>query len=335
MAIQPKEILKYIASLAFGGTILYFVYRDQDMGKLMEAFSKVNFFWVGLSVLIGFLSNYIRAIRWKQMLAPLGYYPTVPTILSATMGAYLANFVLPRMGEVVRCGMLNRTDKVPINVSIGSVIAERLVDLLGLMVVTLLTIALEFDRLKSFFTDFAQSLSERLFQPVILIGLLIAIAGCIVLFIWLKNKKDKKTEGKTNKIAEFIQGLIAGLIGLKDLKNIPLFIFYSAFIWFLYFMANYVLFKSIPSTINLTPLAGLAILVMGSVGMAAPVQGGIGAYHIMVTQGLLLYGISEGDAKIFAGLAHTTTALGLLVTGALTVMIVQLFFIRKTNGSER
>jgi uncharacterized protein (TIRG00374 family) len=334
MAVQPKEILKYAASLALGGIILYFVYRDQDMGKVLDAFSKANFYWVIASVLLGLLANFIRAIRWKQLLEPLGYHPTTPTIFSATMGAYLANFVLPRFGEIVRCGMLNRSDKVPVNVSIGSVIAERLIDLVGLGIVTLLTAALEFTRLKSFFIEVIQGLSAKLLQPMVLLAAIVAMVGITILFIWLRKKNNEQSATGTNKIADFIKGLIEGLISLKDLKNIPLFIFYSAFIWFLYFMASFVLFKSVVSTENLSPLAAMSILVMGAVGMSAPVQGGIGAYHILVSQGLLLYGISESDAKIFAGLAHTTTSLGLLVTGGLTLLVVQIFFTKKSHGSE-
>lgn len=335
MAIQPKEVIKYVASLAFGGLILYFVYRDQDMGEIFEELAHANYYWVGASVLITLFSNYIRAKRWKQLLQPLGYSPSTPNMLSATMGAYLANFVLPRMGEIVRCGMLNRSDKVPVNVSIGSVIAERLIDFLGLLCVMLLAVILEFSRLKSFFVEFLQGMAAKLFQPNMLIGLFVAIIGAVVLFIWMKNRNSKKSKNESNKITEFIKGLIAGLISLKDIKNLPLFIFYSGFIWFLYFLANYVLFKAIDSTAHLSLLAGLSVLVMGSFGMAAPVQGGIGAYHIMVSKGLLLYGISESDGKVFAGLAHTTNSLGLIITGAITILIVQLFFNKKVkNGSE-
>lgn len=321
MKISSKDILRVLISLSVGCLILYLAYKDQDLDKLWAEFSKANIGWILVCIALGFVANYWRALRWRQLLEPLGYSPSAKNMLNAVMGAYLANFLIPRLGEVARCGMINKSDNVPVNVSIGTVIAERLMDLLSLIVITLLAIILEFERLKNFASNLLQGLGTKLSNPGLWLALFLALVGGIVAYLWLSKRKKNTKEGSTQKIFTFVQGLLKGLISLKDVKNIPLFILYTVLIWAAYFGANYVLFLSIEPTVHLSLLAGLSTLVMGSFGMAAPVQGGIGAYHVMVSQALMLYGISQTDSMLYAGLAHTVVSLGLIVTGALTIFI--------------
>jgi hypothetical protein len=228
--------------------------------------------------------------------------------------------------------MLKRTDDVPITTSLGTVVAERIIDLISLFIVVSLTLLLEFHRLKGFFFGFATRTFENfnLFNLLLVLG----ITGIISLVIDLLVRSRKEQLGQNSifqKIKSFAREMLHGLTSIKKLDNPAGFWISSVLIWVLYYMMSYTMFFTLPETSHLGLLAGLAVLTTGSLGMAAPVQGGIGTFHILVSGVLVLYGISEQDGVLFATLTHGIQTLSFVIFGGISFAISLLISRRKAK----
>lgn len=272
-------------------------------------------------------------MRWNQLIEPLGYQPRLSSSFNALMFGYAANMVFPRLGEVSRCGALNKSDDVPFEKLIGTVIIERTCDVIMLLVCILLVAVFEFERIGGF-------LNAHIFNPILktvgsiyILGgllLLMGIAG-IIGYRYLIRKHSNHP--LMSKVLNFIKGLTDGLIAVTQLKRKGLFIFHSVFIWAMYVLMTYVCFFALPETSHLNLMAGLFIMVIGAIGMTAPVQGGIGVYHLLVSEGIVLYGLTADDGITFATLVHSGQTLLLLVLGGLSM--IYLFFFTKPISSKK
>jgi uncharacterized protein (TIRG00374 family) len=268
-----------------------------------------------------------RAWRWKILLHPLGYKPKFSNTFYALMFGYLANLALPRLGEVSRSVALNRAEKIPLDVIIGTVIAERAVDVLSLLICIILTLILEFDRIYSFLvTNLFVPLKDKMYAAmhsgVFYVALAVLLAG-IIAFIVISRRKKRSTS-LMEKVAAFFKGILAGLTSVMKMKNHNAFIFHSVFIWVMYWLVTYICFFSLGVTSALDLKAALFVLVAGGLGMTAPVQGGIGAYHWLVSQGLLIYGISLTDGLVYATIIHTSQMLLVVLVGAVSFMMLSI-----------
>ncbi len=298
-----KKALQYIISLAVAAILLWFTFKDIDLNTLWEKIKQADYRWVLLSGVLALVAHWSRAYRWVLMLEPMGYKPSVFRTMLAVLVGYGANLVFPRAGEVARCGSLNKLENIPFEKSFGAVIAERIFDVIVLLLLIFLNFILEFDRLKDFFFQF---FGEKFKNPVLLGGgalvgvLLLAIAY----FLFKKNKEKISQMPAYQKISKVLAGFSDGFLSVKNLKNPSAFIFHTVLIWSLYYVMSYVLCFALPQTANLSPLAALTIFVMGSIGMAAPTQGGIGSYHFLVGSIVVLYGFSEQDGITLATFLH-------------------------------
>ncbi|WP_221394322.1 lysylphosphatidylglycerol synthase transmembrane domain-containing protein [Dyadobacter sp. NIV53] len=328
-----KSALRYIISLGLAGGLIWFVFKDIDLADMLERFERSDWRWIAISCVFLIMAHVIRAWRWSMLMEPLGYKPGLFNSAISVLTGYFANYIVPRMGEVTRCGTLYRLEKVPVNLSFGTVVAERIFDVLILLVLIGLNFILEFDRLSTFFTDFFQSklaggqssgTGSGILLVILLAGILsIAFAGIYI----FKNQalKDKLSQNALiQKIVTFAQGMLEGLLSIRKLKSPGLFIFSTIAIWVLYYLVSYVLFFCIPETSGLGPLAGLTLLVVGAIGMTAPTQGGIGAYHLLVGNVMILYGLSQKDGITLATFIHGTQMLFMLIIGALAFLYVLL-----------
>jgi hypothetical protein len=239
------------------------------------------------------------------------------------------------MGEVSRCGILNKTDDVPVSVSFGSVVAERIIDLIVLIIVVIAAFLIEYNKLKGFFTGFVDSkialLGRNVFNFLILIGILLA-AGFVLFFIYRRYRSKIRNSAVFLKIRFFLKELADGLTSVRKIRKPAGFIISTILIWICYYWMAYVVVFALPETRQLDLLAGLSILALGSIGMAAPVQGGIGTYHALVAGILVLYGIVEEDGVLFATLLHTSQVVFIIVVGSLSFMIS--FLIPKRNARD-
>ena len=324
---MTKKIIsasKYIISLIIAIVLLYYVFRGWDLGDVISRFKQVNYSWVLLSVFLSIVSHVLRAYRWNLLLEPVGYN-TLSTYrtFKAVMIGYLTNLVAPRLGEITRCGVLKRTDGVNMSASFGTVVAERIFDFLGLLSLIVLALTLEFDRLSNFFVDFIndkfgglQMTSGKL-GLVLIIGFILAI-GLLTLW-WFRERIKRKPF--YYKLRSFIREMINGFTSVLRLKKRRGFWLSTIFIWVLYYVMAYVLFFSVESTSHLGLTAGLSVLIMGGLGMSAPVQGGFGTYHIFVGSILLTYGIAEKDGSFFATLVHTSQTLSVMIFGGISLLL--------------
>ncbi len=328
-----KSFLRFVLPLLLGFGLVYVVFRGQDFSKIGATIRSANIFWLLLCAFLALLSNVSRAIRWKTLLEPLNHFPSTVHTTFAVMFGYLANLAFPRLGEVSRCGALKKTDNIPLDVSLGTVIAERIIDLLFLMFITLATVFLNTDTLfvpilKWLNTKYSINLSlkESIFGLIAAIGI-----GLLVLF-WIykgvlkKENKDTNAAPTTGKLASFMQGLGNGLKTIFRLQSPKTFWFHSFFIWLMYYLMIICIIKSIPQTSMLGFNEALLVLVIGSFGFVAPVQGGIGAYHaavswslVLIAQSLPNFDISSENALAFATLSHSSQMVFVLIFGLVAV----------------
>ncbi len=315
--------LKYILLLIIGIALMVYAFRGQDLDGLIEDLRKAEYKWVLASLAACFLAHIIRAFRWRMMIATLGHgTPSMLNTSYAVMIGYMANVAFPRMGEVSRCGVINKTDNIPIVKLIGTVIVERMVDLLMLAIVLALGIMLQFD----FISDFLyQNVLIKLNGSAVNLTVLIFAGFILVLaigFFYLLLKKKKW--GIRIRIYNLFIDMKSGILSVKDLDNKTGFIISSVLIWSLYGLSTYLCFFALEATSGLGLLASLSALVFSSLAMVAPVQGGIGAFHYMVSEGLLLYDIPKSEGLAYALLIHSSQTLLVVFAGAISVILLML-----------
>lgn len=320
-----KQYLKYFISLAIAVGVLWFVLRDVAIAEMLGKLDQLNYFWIGLSVFFGLVSYLLRTYRWNLLLAPVGYLPGFFNTFLATMVGYLANLVLPRLGEVARCGLLKQSDEVPISMSLGTVVAERVFDFLFLLLVMGVTLVLEFDKLKDFLADiFAGGDPSTESSPN---SALLYIAGGLAIVVLLscwyfwRNRQWIRKHTLYLKINAFLRDLMKGVLSVRKLQEPWGFWVSTIFIWVMYYLMSYVVVFSMPQTEDISLVAGLSILAMGGIGMAAPVQGGLGTYHLLVSGVLMVYGAPKNDAVLLAFVLHTSQTLLVIVVGGISLLI--------------
>ncbi|MFP4089271.1 MAG: lysylphosphatidylglycerol synthase transmembrane domain-containing protein [Cyclobacteriaceae bacterium] len=334
---QFKSYLKYIISLAIAGLLLWYVFRDFELENILSKLKEVDYRWVGLAVVIFLVSHTLRAYRWNTMLKPLGFrqLTTFRTLLAVMIG-YFANLIVPRMGEVSRCGVLKKTDIVPITTSLGTVVAERVVDLACLLTAVIALFVIEFDRVNGFMLSFFQDKLDQVGQNVFALYLLTALAFVALLVFFLLGrtiKKKLKHNTLYAKIRTFVREMLRGLTSISRIENKAGFWLATFLIWLSYFLMSYVVFFSLPETAGLGWRAGLAVLVMGSLGMAAPVQGGFGTFHALVSGVLLLYGIAEQEGVLFATLIHTMQTVCFILFGGISFFLASVISTRAPQNA--
>lgn len=291
---------------------------------------QANIFWMSISILCSVIAFVSRAYRWNILIEPLGYKPKLANTTYALLIGYFANLALPRLGEVTRCGSLNKAEKVPFDVLIGTVIVERVFDVICLLVCIFLTAIFEYQRLGNFlyenlFVPIKDKLNHYLQSPLLIAGALVIVL--MLIFFIRAIRKNSGKHGFISKIVALLKGIMEGLRSVRKIKRPWSFLFHTVFIWTLYFISSYVVFFALPATSQLDWKAGLFVLSIGGMSMSAPVQGGIGIFHLLVSQGLLLYAIPHEHGIAFATLLHSTQMILVILLG--TISFIMLFLASK------
>lgn len=296
--------------------------------QLWIAWGKANKPFLILSGLCALISHLIRAERWKLLLNPMGYkFSTFNSFLSVLTG-YFVNLLIPRGGEVSRCVNLYRLNGIPINTSLGTVIAERVIDLIFLVVCIAGAFFIEFDVLIAFIEDYNLKHANDPTQnsgPGIIIWILIGllVLGIVAFFI-IRSQKELYNN-IIIKIKNFLLGLKEGIISVFKLEKNLLFIFYSFVIWILYYFMAYFVIIAFPESEHLGLMAALSIFVIGGIAMAMPVPGGAGSYHLFVSSGLVfLYGLPNDQAFAFTTIFHGWQTLVIIIFGAISLFLSQI-----------
>lgn len=326
-----KSILTYLFSTILAVGLLYWAFSSSELRweDIYLTLQQADYRWVSLSILIALFSHLLRALRWQQLLAALTYQPGATRTLSAVLIGYFANFIVPRMGEVSRCGSLTKTADIPFEKSFGTVITERVVDLLSLVLLIGLVFFVGWEPIQ-------QNLFPNFQLPSLPIWISLGGIG-IVILVGLWRKKDLVAESwtkfaKSSKIGKILDGWLSGIISIQNLENPLLFVLYTFGIWIAYFANTYILLLAFPASRHLGLDAGLIVLVMGTFGMATPTQGGIGAYHKLVAAALVFYHIPLKEATVLATFFHGTQMATILFFGGLSFILT--LFLPKIDPTD-
>uniref|UniRef100_UPI003217890C lysylphosphatidylglycerol synthase transmembrane domain-containing protein n=1 Tax=uncultured Draconibacterium sp. TaxID=1573823 RepID=UPI003217890C len=322
------KILQFAAFFTLGAFIFWLIYKDQDIERIKSVLKNdVNYWWVFVSLVLGLLSHISRTLRWGLMIEPIGHKPRFTNTFLAVMVGYFMNMAFPRMGEVSRCGVLARYEKISFTKLVGTVVAERLVDLISLLILLGIIIVAQFGKMIHFMRsnpEIQEKLAAAVTSPYLIIFVIIAA----VLFFVFRNAL--KGTAIFKKINEIIRNFKEGFISIRNIEKKGWFYFHSVFIWLMYYFMLYVVFFAFDFTSNLNPIAGLTTFVLASFGMVAPVQGGIGAWHFMAKEALSLYGVANENGIIFAFVAHSSMTAMIILIGAISVAILPFI-----NGNKK
>ncbi len=332
---MKKVLLKtfnYLFFLAIALALLYYAFKGIEVDKLKEAFIRADYFWVFLSILAAIISYISRALRWNLLIEPLGYKPKVIKTFYALMIGYFANIAFPRLGEIVRCGTLNKSEKVPVNRLFGTVLIERASDMIVLLGLLIFVFVIKMDFFGAFlkenifipFYHKFQTLFTFTWYSVLTYFLLILI----ILFLFGFRQKINKT--RFIRIVKLnIYGVVSGIKTIINMKKRRYYVYYTIIIWVMYFFMTYFVFYSLEETSVLKPIDGLFITIVGGIGMSLPAPGGIGSYHYFTSLGLTIYGITKesGIGIAYATIVHESQLLLVIILGIFS--LIALFFAKR------
>lgn len=327
MTSKLKDILlkfaKTFLPLFFGLFIFWLVFRKMNFGDIMTILKQdVNFWFIALSLPFGLGANIARAYRWDLLIKPLGYNPRKSNLIYAVLGNYGVNLVFPRLGEVWRCSMITRYEKIPFTKLFGTLITDRLADSVSVGLIVIVSFIMNVPYFNSFFQQHPEAFDA--FNKILTSVWTYATIIIIVLFIWLFYHLFKRHPW-VKKTKQMLASVWEGVRSIAKMKGRRLFILYTILIWLGYYLYFYICFYAFPFTRDLGWNLGLITFGMSSVAVAVPVQGSIGPWHAMVIAILMGFGISSIDAGAFAFCVHTiqqlifTAAFGLFGVLALPI----------------
>ena len=313
MAGWVKKTVQYILFLSIGIALLYLTFKNVNPVDLWNTLKEVPLSGLLLVTCIGFVAIVFRGLRWVQMLQSLGYQVQGMRAIAAVAISYLVNLVTPRVGEVARCTALHRTDKVPVDKLLGTVVLERVVDTLLFAIVTLSTVVISGDELRDFMTQSGAQIPELSLTVTVSIAVVFVAVLALVVFtrkVWMQWSVAQKVAG-------FATGMVTGLRSLRTVNNKPLFWFYSVGIWTCYVVTIAIGFTIVEGVQGIGPEQAFFVSVAAGLGFVIPVPGGIGAYHYLVSKALVVLGLSPFIGTSFATLIHSSQSLMFVFTGAL------------------
>lgn len=326
-----KKTIRLVVFLGIGlGFIWWFVSKlsPNEISQLFESISKANYFWFIIALLVNISSVLIRAIRWQQLIRPMGYMPKLTPTFLAVMSGYLANLAVPRLGEVLRCGLISKSQKIPFEKAIGTVVIERTVDTIIFILIFLLGLLIEFNYIKDYIYNNLYDIISIQKIKLVLITVLVFILITIIL-IYLFRNKIRKTK-LYNKIKGILLGFLEGVKSIFKLKNPLLFIFNSLLIWFIWILGTYLIFLCFPQTIHLSFKIAFIATILGAIGPIIT-PGGIGLFPAIIAQVLLMYGIIRPIGYAAGWLLWIVSQIGIIVFG----LIGLIYFSKTENKDER
>lgn len=323
-----KDIVKFLLFFALGILFIWLSVRNlstDDIQSIFTSLKTANYFWVVLCVFVGILSHIIRARRWIILMEPLGYTPPLRSTFYAVMVGYLVNMALPRFGEVTRCGILNKYEKVPFNKSLGTVVTERAFDMLIFLLLFLFIMLTQASRFgeyleRYFFSGLRQKIPsfDAAFQTFLWasVGVFILLA----LLAWIYRRQLLRIS-LIAKIWNLVRGFLSGMKSLIRIKRPFEFILLTIAMWFLYFLMVYLCFFSLTELKSLGIGAAFSVLVLGSIGVIVT-PGGIGLYPVIVAETLKTYGIEYTIGLALGWISWAAQAFMIIITGSVALMLL-------------
>lgn len=339
-----RDMMQFVLFTGVGALILFLVYRNQNAAyvaecaakhipaeqcslfeKLKSDFAVVNYWWV-LTVVVAFLiSNLLRAHRWLLLIKTMGVKGSMVNAFFTIMVGYFANMGLPRVGEIVRAGLFARYENIGTEKVMGTIVVDRVLDLLSLLFAIVLALVLQG---RVLFEFFSKNMPDTILtNPIAYAVLVLLILFFIMLYRFRRVIKNWKLY---QKVRHLVDGFREGLRSLKRVERPGLIVLDTILIWLMYYLMMFLCFNSFPPTVHLGMMAGLMTFVFGGLGIVFPSPGGMGTFHMMVIMALAVYGVSGDDAFSFANIQYFSVQLfGCMLFGIIGLIILPI--INKKN----
>ena len=347
MKINGKKIIQASLFLCLGLSLLYIVYRVNDKNyqehcaqdgipaadcnlveKVLTDFQSVDWWWM-IPIFAAFmLSNVSRAIRWRMLIEPLGRSPSMFNMFFSIMLSYFANMGFPRIGEIVRAGVIAKYEDLPVEKVIGTVILDRLADLIIFMALCGVVTFFQWDNIMNVLAEHGIGGGGSSWMSAVYLAI-IGIAGLLAMRFTLRSTSDNKI---IVKIKTMILGFWDGIKTISKIKKVGWFIFHSLMIWVMFFLMTYYGFKAFEPTEHLGLEAGLTVFVFGALGFVIPSPGGMGTYHFFLGEALKLYGIPAADGFSFANILFFALQIGCNATLGILALILLPIFNKNRNA---
>ncbi len=304
-----KKILKTILPLLLGGVLVWYLFTVIPPQKLLEYFENANYWWVCLGLFFGILSHISRAYRWKFMLEPIGYQPKFYNSVLAVLVGYFVNLAIPRAGEISRATVMVNYEKIPFEKGFGTIVAERIADLIMMFIIIGITLFFQFD----YIIDLVSKNFNPLKIGIIIIGLIFSV---IVFSLFVKKAK----KGFLLKIKTFILSLVEGVSSILKMKKKWAFIFHTVFIWVMYVA---MFWATIPAISGLeVPIGGILVgFIAGGFSIAAT-NGGVGLYPLAVASAFELFGVLKEPATAFGSVMWAAQTAMIIIFGGLAFLLL-------------
>ncbi|MDY6205680.1 MAG: lysylphosphatidylglycerol synthase transmembrane domain-containing protein [Prevotella sp.] len=307
------RLIKIVLPLILGGAILYWMYRDFDFRRIGYVMAhEMDWTWMLLSFPFGIMAQMFRGIRWSQMLEPLGEHARLSVRINAVFLSYASSLVIPRVGEFARCGVLKRYEGISFSKALGTVVTERAIDTLLMLLIAGVTLLVQLPVFVDFFSQTGTRI-DYIFGLFSLTGWIVTavcgLAVVVLLFFLFKRVFIY------NKVKETFLGLWQGIISLRKLKNVVRFVALTFAIWGCYFLHYYLTFFCFGFTSGLGLSCALVTFVLGSIAVIVPTPNGAGPWHFAVKTMLILYGVADEQALFFVLIVHTVQTMLVVTLG--------------------
>ncbi len=315
MKQRTKHSLQALVGLLIAGFFLFLTLRDKPLGSIWEQMKTAHVFYVLLNGVCLYLTFLLRALRWKVLVQNMGFQPRRREVVHATIIGYFVNSFTPKLGEIARCTALSQSSGIPVSRALGSVVSERVYDVMVLLLGLVFIFILEFQQLWSFVLTFIPDTDTLMagFSWRWVVAMVLAL-GLVAFFIFLSGKILKR-------VKQFVREMIQGFKASFRLKRYPQFLLLTAAIWLVLIGMNWISLKALPATDHSGFYFAIVVLFVGGIGWALPAPGGIGTTHFFILQLFLVFGFSSEAGIGFGILSNGLTFLYTLLIGAFSVPI--------------
>jgi uncharacterized protein (TIRG00374 family) len=320
------SFLKFSLPLLVGLVLLFYAFKNVQLDDFLSKLNLTRYGWIIGSMLLSLVAYVSRAYRWQLLLRAADQKVSTFRLTLAVFVGYLANLAFPRLGEVVRCAVLKKTNQIPVSLSIGTVVTERIIDSLVLLFFLIIALLLEFDLIVTYFENIF-STSHIPLDGILYAALTLLMIFSILVLVILRTHTPLSQ--RTKKMASEV---LKGILTIKSIQSKSLFLITTTVMWLTYFLMSYMIFFALEETSSLSLTAGFMLLVSGGIALALPVQGGIGTYHAMIAMMLGLYGIENTTGLFLATLLHSSQILSVVIFGGISLVIT--LGIEKNNRND-
>lgn len=317
--MMNSKILKRTLFFLIGIILFWYVYRNFDLHSISDAIKGLKFKWIFLSVILGLISHFIRALRWGMLIKPMGYNPKKINLFLSVLVLYFINLVIPRGGEFARCAVITKSEKIPFIKLLGTVFIERVTDFIAFIIIFFVILIWQFSVVERLFYSLTMDFSHLQSKTISLV-----IVASLILVFYIISKRlglFKRFAAKIN----MVQGdMKEGFKSILQIRNKWTYLSYTILIFILWSVMFYVIYLAYPPTSALPFSSAIFAYTIGTFAYLLPIQAGIGVWHFLIIESLFLFGLDKESGMMFALIAHTFSDLIYLVFGTLSFMIIPL-----------